>query len=1070
VDNTSDVNKPVSTATQTELNLKAPINSPTFTGTVGGITKSMVGLSNVDNTSDANKPVSTATQTALNLKANLDSPALTGTPTAPTAAAGTDTTQIATTAFTLANRGDRYLTTSTSSHSITTGSKTFVVQSGLSYTPTQDVTIVYDASRHMHAIVTSYSGTTLVVNVDTVEGSGGPFTAWTINVGGLLTAQGALLEVNNLSDVSNPATALTNIGGVPTSRSISAGTGLTGGGDLTANRTLTVSYGTTSGTACQGNDSRLTDSRQPTLHGSTHHTGGTDAIAAHQINGQTIFSVTSVNYSADQTLPANRARQITISNSNAGGITVTLPTQAEGTLNGDTYIIVGGSTMSGPITVRSVANLSPLVYNTHVTITATGQQYRLRSGGGGGGSWVLIPVDTHTHTAADIDSESADAGYVLTADGDGGASWEEAGGVEIGTDEGQAQDARRGILTKGGFSEFEVDQGGVFNLKKLVGENGEVPFRIQAIDENDEQTIIAEALLGTRGPDAYLQGLSADFRIEQNGGGLANILMASAKLVDDLGFDEQGPYTATIDVQEQLTDDVTLTIPDQSGTIAVVTDIPTTAGDVGAVAAGAITSSGLTQATARILGRTTASTGAVEELAASDVRTFLNTDESTDTRDPNLHAASHLPSGSDELFDQSLNVADNVEFNKVTITGDEINGGSGAIHYRTYSEDPIINEATPYFAVESWDAITEERVGLAILGVRGTEGFVQALDTNFRIEQAGGGLASIQMVNAKLQDNENGNGHFATITADGELSDDVTLTIPDASGTIALQSEAYDFYYATAPSGATGGSGSAWVWNIPSWSTMQVITMIGAGGGGGSGRVGASGSVVGGGGGGGSGAYGTFTTRITGGDEIEVLVGAGGAGGAARGTAIGNGLVGTAGGNTSVRWVTPNITLRHGSAFGAGGAGGGGQNGILGANGTAGAAGTGATILGTSGSGATGNTGSLTGNAGGGSNNNSTQGGRAGGSIDATPTAFNGGTLAGSSFTDVRESFLLPNLSPKIGTGAKGGNASITANAQAGDNAGGLGGGGGGGGAALSGFLSGAGGNGGDGFVRIHCF
>lgn len=47
---------------------KAPLASPTFTGTVSGITKSMVGLANVDNTSDANKPVSTATQTALNAK------------------------------------------------------------------------------------------------------------------------------------------------------------------------------------------------------------------------------------------------------------------------------------------------------------------------------------------------------------------------------------------------------------------------------------------------------------------------------------------------------------------------------------------------------------------------------------------------------------------------------------------------------------------------------------------------------------------------------------------------------------------------------------------------------------------------------------------------------------------------------------------------------------------------------------------------------------------------------------------------------------------------------------------
>jgi hypothetical protein len=54
----------------TSINLKANIESPTFTGTVSGITKAMVGLGNVDNTADINKPVSTATQTALDLKAN----------------------------------------------------------------------------------------------------------------------------------------------------------------------------------------------------------------------------------------------------------------------------------------------------------------------------------------------------------------------------------------------------------------------------------------------------------------------------------------------------------------------------------------------------------------------------------------------------------------------------------------------------------------------------------------------------------------------------------------------------------------------------------------------------------------------------------------------------------------------------------------------------------------------------------------------------------------------------------------------------------------------------------------
>lgn len=57
------------TGLQGALDAKAPLASPTFTGTVSGITKSMVGLGNVDNTSDASKPISTATQTALDGKA-----------------------------------------------------------------------------------------------------------------------------------------------------------------------------------------------------------------------------------------------------------------------------------------------------------------------------------------------------------------------------------------------------------------------------------------------------------------------------------------------------------------------------------------------------------------------------------------------------------------------------------------------------------------------------------------------------------------------------------------------------------------------------------------------------------------------------------------------------------------------------------------------------------------------------------------------------------------------------------------------------------------------------------------
>ena len=53
------------TILESTMDGKAPISNPTFTGTVSGITKAMVGLGNVDNKSDTDKPISTLTQAAL---------------------------------------------------------------------------------------------------------------------------------------------------------------------------------------------------------------------------------------------------------------------------------------------------------------------------------------------------------------------------------------------------------------------------------------------------------------------------------------------------------------------------------------------------------------------------------------------------------------------------------------------------------------------------------------------------------------------------------------------------------------------------------------------------------------------------------------------------------------------------------------------------------------------------------------------------------------------------------------------------------------------------------------------
>ena len=95
VDNTSDADKPISTATQAALDLKADktelptVNDARITVQKNSVSvdsftlnqntdntinitvdKTDVGLGNVDNTSDADKPISTATQAALDLKAD----------------------------------------------------------------------------------------------------------------------------------------------------------------------------------------------------------------------------------------------------------------------------------------------------------------------------------------------------------------------------------------------------------------------------------------------------------------------------------------------------------------------------------------------------------------------------------------------------------------------------------------------------------------------------------------------------------------------------------------------------------------------------------------------------------------------------------------------------------------------------------------------------------------------------------------------------------------------------------------------------------------------------------------
>lgn len=77
---------------------------------------------------------------------------------------------------------------------------------------------------------------------------------------------------------------------LPNATTSTLGGVIVGTGLSVTSGTVSVSYGTTSGTACQGNDSRLSDSRSPTSHASSHASGGSDAVslAASQITSGTV--------------------------------------------------------------------------------------------------------------------------------------------------------------------------------------------------------------------------------------------------------------------------------------------------------------------------------------------------------------------------------------------------------------------------------------------------------------------------------------------------------------------------------------------------------------------------------------------------------------------------------------------------------------------------------------------------------------------------------------------------------------------------------------------------------------
>lgn len=282
-------------------------------------------------------------------------------------AAATSATNAATSETNAAASAARLQGTSTTSNSIGTGSKSFTTQSGKMFDAGNTLVIVSDAAPatdNMSGTVTSYSGTSLTVNIESINGSG-THTDWTIYVAGHIGATGPtgtldftvlvtdtivsadVIAFGDVSDSENPNKA-TLQSAVDTSilanGSTFPNTGLhildtnashdliiAPGSDLTADRTLTVTTGDAARTVTISGDATISQDYSTTgnpqfatieLGAATDTTLSRSSAGVIAVEGVTVPLNSTTAVHTASTIELGHASDTTLSRSAAGVLAV----------------------------------------------------------------------------------------------------------------------------------------------------------------------------------------------------------------------------------------------------------------------------------------------------------------------------------------------------------------------------------------------------------------------------------------------------------------------------------------------------------------------------------------------------------------------------------------------------------------------------------------------------------------------------------------------------------------------------------------------------------------------------